>query len=358
MNHFLRSGSRLSVFLFLVLYLLHITACKTDALFSCTLPSPIEPTGNITSVAFGSCSSQNKDQPILYAIAAKHPDLFLYLGDNIYGDTENMKELQNKYGLLSCKAEFLHLWQSCRVLATWDDHDYGVNDGGMEYPKKEESKSIFLDFWKEPASSQRRNHSGIYTSCYYGDSAHRVQIILLDCRTFRTPLIENTVGDYIANYDSAATILGAEQWNWLKNELLNPAQIRIIASSTQFARSHDGYEAWDNFPLEQKKMFKTIRNTQANGVVFISGDVHLAELSVRDEPNLYPLYDLTSSGLTQLEGVDIANTNRLGNVVLDYNSGAIEIDWNEPDPIVKFKIYGLNGLELYQREIHLSEIHF
>ena len=358
MNYFLRFGCWLTGMLLLLTYLFQATSCKTDPVFSCPLPLPAEPSGNITTIAFGSCSSQKKDQPILYSVAAKHPDLFVYLGDNIYGDTENMKELKNKYGQLSCKPEFQHLWQSCRVLATWDDHDYGVNDGGVEYAKKEESKQIFLDFWNEPAVSERRNHSGIYTSYYYGDSAHRVQIILLDCRTFRTRLIENTAGDYIPNYDSTATMLGTEQWSWLNNELLNPAQFRIIASSTQFARSHDGYEAWDNFPLEQQKMFETIRNTQANGVVFVSGDVHLAELSVRDELNLYPVYDLTSSGLTQLEGVDIANANRLGNVVLDYNSGAIEIDWNVPDPIVKFKIYGLTGDELYHREIHLSDIYF
>lgn len=324
----------------------------------CSRPMHAEPSGNITSVAFGSCASENKDQPILNSIAAKHNDLFVYLGDNVYGDTENMKELESTYGQLSCKPEFQNLLQSCMVVATWDDHDYGVNDGGLEYAKKEESKQIFLDFWNEPAVSERRNHAGIYTSYTYGDSAHRVQVILLDCRTFRTPLTEDANGDYTANYDSAATMLGAEQWSWLNNELSKPAQIRIIGSSTQFARSHNGYEAWDNFPLEQQKMFETIRNTQANGVVFISGDVHLAELSARYEPNLYPVYDLTSSGLTQLEGVDIANTNRLGNVVLDYNSGAIEIDWNAPDPIVNFKIYGLNGVELYHREIHLSEIHF
>ncbi len=334
------------------------TGCKTDAVVLCHRPLHAEPTGNVSKIAFGSCASENKEQPILNAVVAKQNDVFVYLGDNIYGDTEDMNVLLTKYGKLSCKKEFQNLLQSCRVIATWDDHDYGVNDGGVEYAKKEESKNIFLDFWNEPAVSERRNHAGIYTSYSYGDSAHRVQIILLDERTFRTPLITDANDNYIPNPDSSATMLGAEQWVWLKNELMKPAQVRIIGSGTQFARSLDGYEAWGNFPMEQEKMFQTIRDANANGVVFISGDVHLAELSKRAEPNLYPVYDLSSSGITQLEGVDIPNANRVGNVVLDYNTGAIEIDWQQTDPEIFFRIYGVNGEELFVQSVRLSELHF
>ena len=334
------------------------SSCKTDSLIICARPNHSEPTGNISKIAFGSCASQDKEQPILNAVAAKQNDLFVYLGDNIYGDTKEMNVLWAKYGKLSCKPEFQNLLQSTKVIATWDDHDYGVNDGGVEYPKKAESKNIFLEFWNEPVASERRNHEGIYTSYYYGDSAHRVQIILMDLRTFRTHLLTDANDNYIPNTDSNATMLGNAQWIWLKNELQKPAQIRIIGSSTQFARSLNGYEAWANFPLEQQKMFQTIRAANANGVVFMSGDVHLAELSKRAEPNLYPIYDLTSSGITQLQGSDIPNTYRVGNVDLDFNTGAIEIDWNQTDPEIFFKVYGVNGAQGFNYSIHLSEIHF
>lgn len=334
-----------------------LAGCKTDNFIQCHKQYRQPVTGNVSKIAFGSCSSQNKSQPILNAVAAKQNDLFIYLGDNIYGDTEDMRVLEAKYGKLSCKPEFLNLISSCQVLATWDDHDYGVNDGGKEYPKKEESKNIFLNFWNEPAVSERRNHAGIYTSYSFGDSAHRVQVLLLDLRTFRTELKEQN-GSYIPNYDSLATIMGSEQWQWLKAELQKPARLRVIGSSTQFARSHNGYEAWANFPLEQQRMFELIRSTQAGGVVFITGDVHLAELSKTVQPNLYPVYDLTSSGITQLEGVDIPNTNRVGSVCLGYNTGAIEIDWSLPDPLIHFKVYNENGTETFTHTIPLSEISF
>lgn len=341
-----------------VFCLLLITSCKPDPAVICPHPTHASPTGTVSKIAFGSCSYEQKDQPILYTITDLQPDIFAYLGDNIYGDTEDMSVLQSKYGLLSCKPEFQNLLASVYVIATWDDHDYGDNDAGLDYPMKEESKQIFLDFWNESALSERRNHPGIYTSYYYGDSLHRVQIILLDCRTFRSLLIEDANGDYAANYDSSATMLGSEQWAWLKNELMQPAKVRIIGSSTQFGREHNGYEAWANFPLQQQKMFQTIRDAQASGVVFMTGDVHIAELSVSNEPDLYPVYDITSSGLTQLEGEDIPNANRVGNAFLDYNFGMIEIDWLQPDPLIHFKAYGLNGDAGITHSVNLSEISF
>ena len=69
-------------------------------------------------ICFGSCAHQNKQQYILDQITKLNPDLMVYLGDNIYGNTENMRVLREKYGMLSCKPEFRRLLQSCPVIAT------------------------------------------------------------------------------------------------------------------------------------------------------------------------------------------------------------------------------------------------
>lgn len=310
----------------------------------------------LQSICFGSCGREFKDQPILWKIAAQNPDLFIYLGDNVYGDTENMNELRNKYAMLSCKPEFQNLCASTPILAVWDDHDYGHNDIGYEYPKKAESKEIFLEFWQEPMLSNRRNHEGIYDVHYYGDSAHRVQIILLDNRTFRSKLEENNDG-YIASSDVSKTMLGTAQWNWLSQVLLEPAQFRIICSSTQFATEHNYMEAWANFPLEQEHMAQVIREAQANGVIFISGDVHYAELSKRMYAGNYPLYDLTSSGLTE-ENEGIATNNfREFDAYNHPNYGELEFNWNGT-PTITFKVHNLNGDVVRAQTISLSDLHF
>ena len=287
----------------------------------------------VNTIAFGSCSNQDKDQSILYKVVEKHPDLFIYLGDNIYGDSKDMAVLDAKYQQLAEKPPFIALRQSCEVLATWDDHDYGKNDAGKGYSMKKESKALFLSFWKEPWNSSRYVHEGIYHSEYYQNGEDIVQVILLDTRTFRTRLKYSYLrfvkykNSYRPNNCKKATILGAEQWEWLEAELKEKATIRIIASSNQFGHEYNGYESWNNFPQEQERMLQLIQKTKANGILFISGDVHWGELSKMNNGYTYPIYDCTSSGLTQTWHKTEPNSNRIGPVIPESNFGIIQIDW-------------------------------
>ena len=104
----------------------------------------------LNRIAFGSCARQDKPQPIWDAVVATRPDIFLSLGDNIYGDTQDMAVMKKKYDMLAAIPGWQKLKATCPILATWDDHDYGVNDGGAEYPKKDESQQLFLDFFASP----------------------------------------------------------------------------------------------------------------------------------------------------------------------------------------------------------------
>ena len=114
----------------------------------------------ISRIAFGSCSNQDDPMPILRTVLEWEPDLFIYLGDNIYGDTRDMRLLEAKYAKLGAKKDFLALRATTPTVATWDDHDYGDNDAGKEFPFRVESKEIFLKFWNEPNPSPRRDHDG------------------------------------------------------------------------------------------------------------------------------------------------------------------------------------------------------
>jgi alkaline phosphatase D len=308
-------------------------------------------------ISFGSCAHQKKQEYILAEIAKLKPDLMVYLGDNVYADTKNMRVMREKYGMLSCKKEFRQLLEATHVIATWDDHDYGKDDAGADYPMKKESKEMFLEFWNEPKNSDRYKHDGIYTSYYYGDSAHRVQIILLDLRSFRTTMLGKE-DHYIPNLDPAAALMDSAEWAWLHNELLKPAQIRIIGSSIQFDAEQNGWEAWANFPLQQQKMFDLIKSTRANGVLFISGDVHYAELSVQKREGMYPIYDMTASGLTQVELKSAKNQYRLDRTINTRNFGMLDIDWNQADPTILVRGFDFSAKERIIHSIKLSELKF
>lgn len=338
-------------------------------LFSCTSKVYTQTSQGLFKIAFGSCASQDQPQPILDLVIKHKPDVFIYLGDNIYGDTYHMKELQAKYDSLAAKPEFQRLKKSTRILATWDDHDYGWNDSGKEYPFKKESKEIFLNFFDEPKNSERRRHEGIYTSYLFESNGKKLQIILLDNRTFRSSLrhyrgeLNNKPEffyplDYYPHQIEDSVLLGEEQWKWLEAELKKPADIRIIGSGTQFGISFNGYEAWANFPHEQKRMLELIKKTKANGVFFITGDVHYAEISKLQHEGLYPIYDFTSSGITSTWHFATPNDNRIEGPVMDNHFGLITIDWNKKDPSIKMEVFDVKDNQRIEYSLSLSEISF
>ena len=138
----------------------------------------------LSRIAFGSCADQVKPQPIWDAILAYQPELFIFAGDNVYGDfhTEDASHLKRAYAMAERIAGYNKLCNTVAHLAVWDDHDYGINDGGGDFPHKAVSKELFLKFWNIPATDVRRTRDGIYDSRIIGPPGMRVQIILLDLR--------------------------------------------------------------------------------------------------------------------------------------------------------------------------------
>ena len=306
--------------------------------------------------------------PVLDAVRAQNPDLFIYLGDNIYGDTKDMAVLQAKYDKLAAKPEFQRLRSAVEILSVWDDHDYGWDDAGKEYEFKEQSREIFFDFWKIPANSPRRTHPGIYGSHQFANDGRTLQIILLDTRTFRDPLKRNGKGEdkptaasgfkneYQPDPDPEKTLLGNAQWKWLESELKKPADLRVICSSIQFGHEYNGWESWTNLPTERQRMIDLIKDTGANGVVFISGDVHWGEISKRNPPDMYPLYDVTASGLTE-EWYNVEpNKYRVGKATRENHFGMLSIDWDSKPPTVEMNIIDGKGMRRATELIALSAL--
>lgn len=328
-----------------------------------------EQSPGVTKIAFGSCGWQDEQQPILALAAEQKPDAFIFLGDNIYGDTDDMDTLQAKYNRWGAMAEFKRLDSATKIFATWDDHDFGRNDAGKWYPYKKESKEIFLKFFKEPAESDRRKHEGIYHTEYISSGDKTIQVILLDVRTFRNDLLLYDTSaklpresyfykpDYIPHVSTDSTLLGTEQWQWLETELAKPADLRLICSGSQFSIEYNGYEAWANFPHEQKRMLELIKKTKANGVIFLTGDVHYAEISKLEESGVYPIYDVTASGITSTWDFATLNKNRIEGPVMDNHFGLLTIEWQE-DPVIRMEIIDKYRNSRIEYTIKGSEIRF
>ncbi len=294
---------------------------------------------------------------------AGRPDLFLFLGDTVYCETENMDELRAAYTRLATVPGFKALKRQCPILATWDDNDYGKADGGADYVHKAESQAIFLDFFAEPEDSPRRKRPGVYIAKTIGPEGQRAQILVLDTRYFRSPLKKSATKDpngprYVPDADPEKTMLGEAQWAWLEEELRRPAELRLVVSSVQLIAQEQGFEKWGNLPLERERFFTLIAKTRAEGIVILSGDRHFAELS-RTEEGGYPIYELTSSGLnnaTRGDRYKEPNRFRVPPSVAGNNFGLVDIDWQTRT--VSLRIANQEGRVKLSHRVALDDLRF
>jgi alkaline phosphatase D len=224
--------------------------------------------------------------------------------------------------------------QTIPHLALWDDHDYGVNDAGAEFPSRAEAQQEFLSFWQVPADDPRRSREGLYHAQLFGPPGRRVQVIVLDGRYFRSPLKPTDQRGapgkerYVPDADPAKTMLGEAQWRWLEAELRKPAQVRLIQSGIQVLAEGHGWERWGNLPRERQRLFDTIARSGAGGVVLLSGDRHIGAFYRQVDGVAYPLTEITASGFTHtFRAVKEAGPNRIGDPYVELHFGAVDIDW-------------------------------
>jgi alkaline phosphatase D len=303
----------------------------------------------LTTIAFGSCNRQDEPQPMWKPILSNDPDLWIWLGDNIYGDTDDMQAMKLMYAEQKAIPAYEDFFQTVPVIGTWDDHDYGINDGGKAFSAKAESRDLMLDFLDVPADREIRQREGAYDAYTFGPEGQQVKVMLLDTRYFRDDLQESTREGVRYDPNLEGDILGEAQWAWLQNELRNSsAQVNIIASSIQVIPEQHGYEKWANFPTSRERLLQLVADSGADGVVFLSGDRHMGEISRLNIASVpYPVYDITSSGLTHsYEEADEPNRHREGEIVSQKNFGLIQINWTEPVQ-VSYSIRGATN-QVYQ----------
>ena len=169
---------------------------------------------SIEVFAFGSCNRQDAPQPLWKPIIADNPDLWIWMGDNIYGDSPVMDTLKAKYARQNAIPDYQALKAITPIVGVWDDHDYGINDGGKFFAQKKESRDILFDFLDVPSNAPERSREGAYSSHLFGKGDNLVNVILLDARYFRDTL-ERINRVYQIN--ETGEILGSVQWRWLEN---------------------------------------------------------------------------------------------------------------------------------------------
>jgi alkaline phosphatase D len=343
-------------------------AAASATLAACTSPTssglPRAQDGGRLRIGVASCADQTKPQPIWDAALAERCDFFVFGGDNVYASEPpfTRAKLREAYEQLAAKPNFERLRSGQAHLAVWDDHDYGLNDGGAEFTHKQESKDEFLRFWRVPADDLRRSRDGLYQAQTLQVGRRRVQIIGLDTRWFRSALKPSDERGakgkerYVPDADAGKTMLGEAQWRWLAAQLREPADVRVIVSSIQCIVEGHGWERWGNLPLERERLDRLLRDSDARGVVVLSGDRHIGGIYREAHAGLpQPLYEMTSSGVTHPWATAAeAGPNRLGPLVTVQHYGVLDIDFGARKLVLSLR--DVDNRVVHQHAIDFNEL--
>lgn len=302
-------------------------------------------------VAFGSCARIQSDpeQPIWRAVAQNRPDLFFWLGDNIYGDSTVPATLAMEYQRQRFVPSFQPIGRNIPQLAIWDDHDFGLDNFDRTNPIREQALQVFRRYWANPAYGLP-GAPGVFFDYSYGG----VDFFFLDGRYHRAPDADPDTPE--------KEFLGRGQFEWLKARLLaSTAPFKVLACGSGWSRfKGPGGDSWSAYLHERQRLFDFIRDKGIGGVVLLSGDTHFPYVACApwSEQGGYDFYDLVSSALAQVvaesaDGMERAVARMAPDRMIRApllginNSGVIDFDMTGATPSLSFNVIDIRGRALY-----------
>ena len=308
----------------------------------------------IEAIGFGSCNRTDLDQKIWDVIANQPMNAWVWLGDIVYAEGESMDDLALKYSIQKSLPSYKKLSSHTNIFGVWDDHDFGKNDGGGGFRKKQQSRELLFDFLDLPNDHPARERTGAYQSYCFGDDRQKVCLYLLDVRYFKEEY-EKEFSSKQYYKKNEGSLLGENQWNWLENELLkNGAEVNLLAGGIQLISSEHPYEKWANFPKARQRLFNMLKENKIKNPIYLSGDRHFAEISIIELLPNYRLYDITSSGLTHsYEDLEEEfNPKRISPLITAKNFGMIKLNWVTRK--IALQIYNIDGRILYEKTLKIQ----
>jgi alkaline phosphatase D len=246
------------------------------------------------------CRDRTKGYPIFLPMAKFRPDFFLFVGDTIYADHQcagedkvpgydfvatTLPEFRAKHRYNRADPALQAFFRSTAVYAIWDDHEVRNDFAGSVEPLMPVGRQAFLDYW--PIRPSPEESGRLYRRVRWGKL---LEIFVLDTRQYRS---SNREPD-----GAAKTMLGSAQRQWLIEGVSGSDAVwKIVVSSVSLAiptgRAHR--DSWSNanrlgfpeepsgFAFERTLILKALHERSVKNLVWISADVHHAEL-IRHSP--------------------------------------------------------------------------
>jgi alkaline phosphatase D len=319
----------------------------TIAIGSCFFLAPAEPPWSASTYGGGF--------EIFDAIAAKAPDLMVWMGDNLYfqpPDELDPASMAARYRRQRAHPALQRLLTAAPQVAIWDDHDYGPNDADMSYVMKGEALTLFRRYWANP-NYGLPDVPGVFGRARWGD----VDLFLLDDRWYRSA---NRMND-----EPGKTMFGVQQLAWLRNALVySHAPLKLVVNGSQMWNRTNRFEGFNHFSYEQKAFADWLLAQRVDGVMFATGDRHFTELLRVERAGAYPLYEFTSSPLTSrpYENPDSAEKTNpdlvAGTLVGKRQFGLIRLSGPENARRIALESYDATGALLWRHELDAKALRF
>ncbi len=313
---------------------------------------------SMATIAFASCMDDfyKTQQTSMWKELLGHgADILIILGDNVYADRRNghpiidvnPRVLWERY---TETRDLLELYKSDNlipIIATWDDHDFGQNDGGLDFKYKKESTETFNAFFSQDSVK------GVYDLGPGVSSTLRVfgQVFyLLDDRSFRTP-------DHKGGPEQ--TQLGVAQENWLLENLVSTRHPSWLINGGQWFGGYHQFESFEGDHPENFKIFMNRLKSAVAPVIFISGDRHLAELmKIEKEVLGYETYEFTTSAIHAnvypSTWDKTPNRRQIAGVAGTFNYGIVKTS-QEDTWKINVKAFGPGSKLLFERDLKIAK---
>lgn len=299
----------------------------------------------------GSESGYGSEFEILEAMTKARADAMIWLGDNTYlrePDWNSRSGVIKRYSHTRAFPGLQPLLAAQPNYATWDDHDYGPNNSNRSWWGKDITLAAHKQFWPNP-SYGTSEMPGVMTTFEYLD----VQVILLDGRWYRSPEDRK---------DTESEILGQRQTEWLIDMLCtSTATFKVVAVGSQFLTTDTRKESFVHAPKERDRIVSAITENNVSGVIFLSGDVHGAELTQFERAGTYPLFEFTSSSITAGSNKGIAdqpNDYRVPETAFGgHNYGVLDLEGaSRKDRKLVLRLFDKDGKQIWEHELRAEDL--
>ncbi len=213
-------------------------------------------------------------------------DYIFILGDAVYADLIFMHGPGYYWNqFVETREEVpLYRWKNLKpVLAVWDDHDFGKNDGNGNYKYKNQAFHTYKAFFAQEPDNKNL-YDGYANSFFF--SAFNQNFVFFDNRYYRD----------LINADGSKSFLGKPQIDWMMGALKNRNKPTMIMEGSPF---YSGVEKGGSYQVNNQPELDYLMGKLKSlnvPIIFAAGDLHLSEIATVPKQILgYDTFEIVSS---------------------------------------------------------------